>query len=380
VSLRPRACEACLRRAHLVDLLAPFIEKVATGRRGSTSPELLCLDDETLARAVGGKRALRKLQEARTASPRVLRARLTTAGAWASCLHDEAYPGALRDSAEAPALLTGCGDPGLLGTLTGEPVVTIVGSRRASAYGKEVAREIGLLLARADVCVVSGMASGIDSESHRGALEGSGITAAVLGNGPETPYPKQKRRLHRELVENGLVLSEALPGAEPWRWRFPARNRIMAALGRMTVVIEAAARSGSLITAEMAADLGRHIGAVPGPVNSWLSAGTNKLLADGAIVVRGAEDILDAVLGPGRVVPSAGAKLDPELRSVLRAVERGARTPDAIARAGAAPPAAAAGALARLELLGYARSDAAGRYERTLLAEPGAPEADSAAA
>jgi DNA processing protein len=368
-----------LRRAHLVDLLAPFIEKVATAKRGATSPELLRLDDESLARAVGGRGARELLREARGTSAKELRARVEAANAWAVCRHDGAYPRSLEDSAEAPALLTGCGDHALLGTLTGEPVVTMVGSRRASAYGKGVATEIALLVARADICVVSGMATGIDAESHRGALEGDGITVAVLANGPETPYPKGKRRLHRELIERGLVLSEALPGAMPWRWRFPARNRIMAALGQMTTVVEAAARSGSLITAEMAGDLGRQVGAVPGPVTSWLSAGTNKLLADGAVVVRGAEDILDAVLGPGRAVPSTGTELDAELRAVLEAVERGARTPDAIARTGAARPANAAAALAQLELLGYARSDPAGRYERTLLAEPSEAESGSGA-
>jgi DNA processing protein len=144
----------------------------------------------------------------------------------------------------------------------------------------------------------------------------------------------------------------------------------MAALAGITVVVEAAAHSGSLITAGMAADLGRTVGAVPGPVTSWLSAGTNNLIADGAVAVRGAEDVLDALLGPGQAAPRAGAELEPGLRRVLERVERGDRTPDAVARGGDAQPAEAAAALARLELMGYVRSDAAGRYERTLLAEP----------
>jgi DNA processing protein len=145
----------------------------------------------------------------------------------------------------------------------------------------------------------------------------------------------------------------------------------MAALSRITVVVEAAERSGSLITATMALELGRDVGAVPGPVNAWLSAGTNQLLADGAKVVRDAQDVLDHLLGTGRCnVRELGPEIDPELREVLERVEGGDATCDAVALAGGRPPQEVSSALARLELVGYLTSDHTGRYTRTPLVAP----------
>ena len=167
------------------------------------------------------------------------------------------------------------------------------------------------------------------------------------------------------------MLSEFPPGAAPWRWTFPARNRIMAALAGMTVVVEAAARSGSLITADLAADLGRDLGAVPGPVNSRTSAGPNNLLAGGACVVRDAQDVLDAMLGAGaRRLERHGAALDPALTAILAAVEAGEGTCDGVAASLGLPGADAATALARLEALGYLSCSAMGVYPRTLLTVP----------
>jgi DNA processing protein len=187
--------------------------------------------------------------------------------------------------------------------------VTVVGARRASSYGREVARELGRELAAAGLVVVSGLAFGIDACAHRGALE-AGLSFAVLGCGADVAYPAAHRSLWRRIGETGVILSELPPGTGPWRWTFPARNRIMAALGAMTVVVEAAERSGSLITADLAADLGRDLGAVPGPVGSRLSAGPNNLLAGGACVVRDAQDVLDAMLGRAR-----GGSAEPARRS-----------------------------------------------------------------
>ncbi len=191
--------------------------------------------------------------------------------------------------------------------------MTIVGARRATSYGREVARELGRELAAAGMVVVSGLAFGIDACAHRGALD-AGRTIAVLGCGPDIAYPAAHRSLWRQICEKGLVISELPPGAAPWRWTFPARNRIMAALAGMTVVVEAAARSGSLITADLAADLGRDLGAVPGPVTSRASAGPNNLLAGGACVVRDAQDVLDAMLGAGaKRLDRGGPALDQDL-------------------------------------------------------------------
>jgi len=188
----------------------------------------------------------------------------------------------------------------------------------------------------------------------------------MLGCGADLIYPARHRRLGAEVEDRGLVLSELPPGTTPWRWAFPARNRIMAAMAGMTVVVEAAARSGSLITAEQAADLSRAVGAVPGPIGSRLSAGTNNLLADGAIVVRGTQDVLDALLGAGvrAVVPPTQA-LAPEPARVLEAVEAGCGEHDAIAVRSGLEPAVLARALSELELLGYVEATLAGGYVRT---------------
>jgi DNA processing protein len=219
--------------------------------------------------------------------------------------------------------------------------------------------------------VVSGLAFGIDACAHRGALDG-GRTVAVLGCGPDVAYPAAHRSLWRRIAETGLVLSELPPGASPWRWTFPARNRIMAALSAMTVVVEAATRSGSLITADLAADLGRDLGAVPGPVNSRASAGPNALLAGGACVVRDAQDVLDAMLGAGAErLDRSGPALDRTLAEVLAAVEAGEGTCDGVAAGLGIPAPDAAAALARLELLGYVVCSALGTYSRTLLPQPG---------
>jgi DNA processing protein len=367
------ACDRCLRRAWLLARLAPYIERVATGEPGRRSPELLALDDEPLVRAVCGPRASALIAELRGADAERLRDRAAQAGCWAFCGHDPRFPGALRDlQAQAPAALFGRGALEAAAGPQLDETVTIVGARRASAYGLAVAEELGRMLARAGMIVVSGLANGVDSRAHAGALDGGGMTIAVLGGGADAPYPRRQTRLYRGIVErDGAVVSELPPGAPSFRWSFPARNRIMAALGGMTVVVEAAERSGSLITAGMALDLGRAVGAVPGPVNSWVSTGTNQLLVDGAFPVRDAQDVLDRLLGPGRrTVRDLGPKLEADLAAVLEQVEGGHATCDAVGLAAAVPPDVAAGALAHLELLGYVTSDHTGRYARTALVAP----------
>jgi DNA processing protein len=266
--------------------------------------------------------------------------------------------------------LIGRGDPALLAGLEPLGAVTIVGARRATSYGREVSRELGRELAAAGLVVVSGLAFGIDACAHRGALD-AGRTIAVLGCGADVAYPASHRSLWRRICEQGLVISELPPGAAPWKWTFPARNRIMAALAGMTVVVEAAIRSGSLITADLAADLGRDLGAVPGPVTSRASAGPNNLLAGGACVVRDAQDVLDAMLGAGaQQLERTGPPLDPNLAAVLASVDAGANSGDAVAAALDLSGPAAGAALARLELFGYLTCSRLGAYSRTLLVQP----------
>jgi DNA processing protein len=366
----PRACPECLRRSWLLALLGPYIEKIATGAPGSRSPELLRLSSEDLAEVAAPMVAVQLLGRVAAISERHFERELLAAQCWACCRHEALYPAALRDAADAPWALIGRGDPALLEGLEPDGVVTVVGARRASSYGREIARELGRELAAVGIVVVSGLAFGIDACAHRGALE-TGLTIAVLGCGPDTAYPAAHRSLWRRIGERGLILSELPPGATPWRWTFPARNRIMAALAGMTVVVEAAERSGSLITADLAADLGRDLGAVPGPVSSRSSAGPNNLLAGGACLVRDAQDVLDAMLGPGaRRIERTGPSLDPELVEALEAVERGEGTCDALAADLDISGPEASSALARLELLGYVSCSLIGVYSRTLLRPP----------
>ncbi|HEX3737478.1 MAG TPA: DNA-processing protein DprA, partial [Solirubrobacterales bacterium] len=310
----PGACVECLRRSWLLSALGPFLEKVATGSVGRRSPELLRLGNAKLVEAVAPEKGGQALRRVEALEADWFAARLDTAACWAICRHDDRYPPGLRDAGDAPWALIGRGDRALLECLEPEAAVTIVGSRRATSYGREVARELAREVSAAALVVVSGLAFGIDACAHRGALDAGGRTLAVLGCGPDTAYPAAHRSLWRRIAETGAVVSELPPGSTPWRWSFPARNRVMAGLAGMTVVVEAAARSGSLITADLAAELGRDLGAVPGPVTSRASAGPNELLAGGACVVRDGQDVLDAMLGVGaRHLSHTGPPLDAEL-------------------------------------------------------------------
>jgi DNA processing protein len=284
------ACPECLRRSWLLGLLGPYIE-----RSTSHVSALLALPAAQLAAKVAPQSAAELLAGVEAKSEEELGEELRAAGCWAVCRHSDRFPGALREIDDAPKALIGRGERGILQELSQDGVVAIVGSRRATSYGREVARSLGNELGSAGVVVVSGLAFGIDACAHRGALDAGAPTVAVLGCGPDVAYPAAHRGLWRRIAEEGAVLSELPPGAVPWRWTFPARNRIMAALAGMTVVVEAAARSGSLVTARLASESGRRLGAVPGPVTSRASGGPNSLLSEGAVVVRGAADVLDAL-------------------------------------------------------------------------------------
>jgi DNA processing protein len=370
----PRACGECLRRAWLVASLAGHIDKAVSDTAGNRARELLALSNEELAEAMARSQAKSFLQRARERDPVRMLAAVAGSGAWASCRHDELYPEPLHDLGDAPAVIFGRGRAATLGELERNGAVTIVGSRRPSRYGRELATELGAELAAAGFAVVSGMALGIDSAAQAGAVRAGGLTIAVLGCGVDVAYPPRSTRLYAEIVERGLVLGELPPGTQPRRWTFPARNRIMAALGAMTVVVEARERSGSLITAEMAESLNRDVGAVPGLVGSSPAAGTNGLIRDGAHLIRSAQDVLDGLLGPGAGERSARRRVGPMLEEglieVLDLVEGGAGSADALARASSLGPGPLATALVSLELSGYVRCNGDGRYERTSLAVP----------
>jgi DNA processing protein len=367
VAEQPAACDACLRRSALIGMLAPRIASALEDRR--RVPEVLALPDADLIDALGGGSAGQTRAALRRFDAAAARRRIGRAGLFAACRHDHAYPAPLAPLADAPAVLYGAGSERRFAELLAAPAVAVVGTRRASAYALEVARDLARGLSAAGVTVVSGMALGIDAAAHRGALAAGGRTIAVLASGADRPSPLTNRLLYARIREAGCVIAELPPGAEPRRWTFPARNRIMAALAQLTVVVEGAERSGSLITARFAQDLGREVGAVPGRVTSRAAAGSNGLLFDGAHVVRDAGDVLDLVFGAGgwdaaapRPDPAAG--LEPPLRSVLDAIEAGA-APEAAIAAGNLGPAEGRAALGRLELLGLVTRDGLGAYERT---------------
>jgi DNA processing protein len=356
------ACDACLRRAELIGLLAPRIGDHVR-RPADRTRLLLALPDRDLVRAVAPATAGSILARLARFDAASMRERTTDAGLEAVCRHDAAYPASLGELDDAPHVLFGRGDVDVLRQLDATPAVAIVGGRRASTYALEVALELGRALAIARVPVVSGLALGVDAAAHRGTLAGRGPAIAVLASGADVPYPRRHRDLYARLAASGAVVSEMPPGTPVKKWAFPARNRIMAGLAQMVVVVEAAESSGSLITATFAQEIGREVGAVPGRVNARSAAGSNRLIADGAAVVLGVDDILDRIFYAGaRPVPDPPPPdLDATERAVLDAVEAGDspltnQTFD-IKRVRAA--------LGRLEALGVIRRDGLGGYERT---------------
>lgn len=282
------------------------------------------------------------------------------------------YPAGLEHLHDPPAVLFLKGELSILR----RPAVAVVGSRRATGYGRRVAGALGAALARAGVPVVSGLALGIDAAAHRGALSVDGRVVGVLGSGIDVPHPPTNSALIRRVGDEHLLISEFLPGEPPLPHHFPRRNRILAALSEAVVVVEAAERSGALITADHATDLGREVIAVPGPVDRETSRGTNRLLRDGAAMVTDPARVVEVLPEPvrrrveraddldeaGRPVPTG------EAGRVWRALEHGPRTADELARSLELEPACILALLSRLEVEGWAEPRPGMVYARL---EPG---------
>ena len=217
---------------------------------------------------------------------------------------DARYPSRLAEVPDAPATLH------VHGALVDADAlaVAVVGSRRATPYGLEVAETLAADLAARGVTIVSGLARGIDAAAHRGALRVGGRTLAVLGSGIDVIYPPENRRLAAEIAERGALLSQFAPGTPPLPQNFPTRNQVIAALSLAVVVVEAAEKSGSLITARLAAELGREVLAVPGRITAPESRGANRLIQDGAHVAMGWEDVVGVLpeRWKARVTATAG--------------------------------------------------------------------------
>lgn len=365
-------CDACLRRGFLVGRLATRMADLLE-RRSERVAEVLALGDADLIASVAGADAhvVRGYIEGFDVDS--ARSRLAAGGVRALCRHQLAYPPQLAALDDAPAVLFVKGAADLC-ALLGDDVVAVVGTRRPSPYGRTMARELGRGLAAAGLRVVSGLAIGIDAEAHRGCLDGAGTPIAVLACGPDVVYPRTNRDVYERILKHGLVVSELPPGWRPFRWAFPARNRIMAGLAAMTVVVEAAQPSGSLITSTLAGQCGRAVGAVPGQVTSRLAAGSNGLLADGARLVTGAVDVVEELFGVAagaRIAAAPGgsptdgseAGLEPVARLLLDAVEAG-HDIDAICLQAALSVRDVRAGLARLEASGHVRRDGLGSYHR----------------
>ena len=274
---------------------------------------------------------------------------------------------------EFPMLLGSITDPPLglfvQGTIASAKTVAVVGSRKATAYGRQVARLLGEELGRSGVVVVSGMARGVDEAAHRGALDVGGPTWAVWGTGPDRIYPREHQTLAEELATSGALITEYPPGTPPRPHHFPERNRIIAGLSEAVVVVEAAARSGALITARLAVEEGREVLAVPGNIFSQLSVGPNTLIRVGARPLLTPRDLFEAI---GHEPPTERAA-DDEHR-LLGFIEPGeALTADQLAHRAKVEIAAVMSDLLALELAGDVRREADGRYTRVR----GAPARES---
>jgi DNA processing protein len=270
------------------------------------------------------------------------------------------FPIELMDLSHPPDRLYVMGQAEALAT----PRVSIVGTRKSTSYGERVTRSLTTTLVRAGVSVISGMARGIDGVAHRTALEAGGRTVAVLGTGIDVPYPAGHRHLHRMIADKGLVLSESPPGMTAHKGAFPKRNRIIAALAPVTIVIEAGHKSGALNTASQALELGRIVAAVPGPIDSEQSAGSNQLLRDGAVVIASVADALTLL---GVIAPKAEA-VAPNLaesdRLLWESLADGPADVDRLSAQTGLPLAECLLSISSLEILGLVECSIAGHIRR----------------
>ncbi|MCA1688651.1 MAG: DNA-processing protein DprA [Actinobacteria bacterium] len=315
------------------------------------------------------EKASRLLEELRRDfDPEAVGGSLSEKGISVLTLVDAGYPERLKEVPDPPPALFGDGK------IPGATAVAIVGSRKASATGIETSRVLGRALGERGVCVVSGLALGVDAAAHEGALEAGGPTVGVLGCGVDIVYPRSNGRLFDRVKKNGAIVSEYYLGEAPLAWRFPARNRIIAGLCDAVVVVEAPQKSGALITAHHALECGRDVWAVPGSLTAQECRGSNKLLADGAGVLWDIEEFVD-VYAAGVGEPAMGdaspggdpplpAELPETEATVLSGVGFEPTEVDAVAgRSGVEMPELLP-ALALLELKGYVTRNSGGAFVR----------------
>jgi DNA processing protein len=347
--------DALLVLAHLEGISPADRHRLAwrEGRAGA------CLRAVRAGAAAGASARDRAVAE--EVDPGSVRAALAACGARVVAPGDDEYPSGLLELTDPPMGLF------LRGALPApRPAVAMVGARRCTAYGREAAETIAGGVAAEGVTVVSGAAVGIDAAAHRGALRAGGPTIAVLGSGIDVAYPPRNASLIEGIAGTGAVVSEYPPGIEARPHRFPARNRLVAALGQGVIVVEGAPGSGSLITVEFAGDLGRDVMAVPGAITGPLSEVPHALIRDGAALIRGAGDVLEALglaPSPGSPPGPPAGVLPEDERRFLERVPGTPATLDSVARSAGVDPARALRLLGALELRGLVASDG-GRYRR----------------
>ena len=280
-------------------------------------------------------------------------------------LHSTAYPDILRQIDDPPLWLYCKGEPNALM----RPCAGVVGTREPSVYGRDMARLLAEGLARAGLCVVSGMAKGIDACAHRGALNAGGATVAVLGSGVDQPYPAENTRLYQDILENGgLVLSEFAPGAPPLGYHFPYRNRIISGLSYAIVFVEGRIRSGGMLTVSAALAQGREVFAVPGRVGTEMCEGPHQIIREGARMATSVEDILEDLGLLELLGPQAPAQPPPDLTNdqarILTALGREPMTMDELRSYLNMNPGTLQTELGMLEIRGLIRREAGNRFAR----------------
>jgi DNA processing protein len=348
------ACKDCLRRSWLLMAMSKSLEFRASDRRRLL--ELLALEDEQLIRAIGGKRR----GELRARHARFTPREIPVArGVESICRHHPGYPSALAGD-EAPRMLYVAGAAERLQELEAQPIVAIVGSRRATDYGMEMARSLARGLAASGVSVAASLSDGIAVAAQAGALEVDGKTLTVMESGLSVSCPARRRVLYERLREKSCVVAELPCEFEARRnsWCFTARERVVVGAAQLTIVVEADESPLELLGARIAKTLGRRVAAVPGRVTSPVSRGTNALLKDGAALIRGPADALELL--DKSSVPQA-SELEPRLLATLEQVGAGRDTPSKLT-ADSVDAGEVLLALSELEVMGLLGRGDGGRY------------------
>jgi DNA processing protein len=353
-----------------LSLLQARVGSSLVSHLGNLAPEAVLRTPvaELAGRAKISERASRAFEELQRAfDPGLMQERLAAKGIEVLTPVDEAYPGPLRSIPDPPPAVF------VNGVVPDTVSVALVGSRKATATGIETARALGLALSERGVCVVSGLALGVDAAAHEGAVEAGGPTVGVLGCGIDVVYPRRNRGLFQSVRRHGALISEYYLGEAPLAWRFPARNRIIAGLAGTVVVVEAPEHSGALITARHALDAGHDVWAVPGPPGVRECRGSNGLLADGAGVLWDISEFVDLVARERRVpvvdrafgdVQPLPSGLEDTEAAVLSGVGFEPRGVDAVAKRSGVEMPEVLTALALLELKGFVGRNSVGAYVR----------------